>query len=60
MTGNSTLLYINDDSEGVAEFINIDEVLDPHGKCSQELENVFKDIVFTPREELIVTILMNA
>jgi len=53
-------LYINDDSEGVAEFINVDEVLDPHGKCSQELEDVFKDIIFTPREELIVTILMNA
>jgi hypothetical protein len=59
MTGNSTLLYINDDSEGVAEFINVDEILDPNGKCSKELDIAFKSIVFSPSEELIAKILMN-
>jgi hypothetical protein len=53
-------LYINDDSEGVAEFINIDEILDPKGKCSQELDVAFKGIVFSPSEELIAKILLNA
>jgi hypothetical protein len=60
MAENSTLLLIMDGSEGVSEIINIDEMLDPFGKCSQELENTLKSIDYSPREELISNILMNA
>jgi hypothetical protein len=43
-----------------SEIISIDELLDPCGKYSLELENTFKSIEFTPRQELISNILMNA
>ncbi len=60
MIVNSTLFYFMDGSEGENELINIDEMLDPFGKCSLELENSFKSINFSPRKEIVEKILMNA
>ncbi len=57
MNENSTLLFIMDDFEGEGEIININDMLDPFGKCSNELEYTFKGIVFTPDEQLISNIL---
>lgn len=60
MIVHSTLLFFVDGSEGENELIDIDEMLDPFGKCSQELENSFKSINFSPRMEIIEKILLNA
>jgi hypothetical protein len=43
-----------------SQFINVDEMLDPLGKCSIELEKAFKSIDFSPSKEVISNILMNA
>jgi len=59
MNKNSTLLFIMDYSGDESEIINIDEMLDPYGKCSRELQNTFKSLDFSPRKELIHNILMN-
>jgi hypothetical protein len=60
MTRNSTLLFILDGSEGEKQCINIDEMLDPYGKSSKELNETFKGVDISPRKELIDKILMNA
>ena len=58
MTRISTLLFLMDYSEGDSEIIDVDEFLDPFGKCSIELERTFKNIDFSPPEDIIANILM--
>ncbi len=60
MIENSTLLFFMDGYEGENELINIDEMLDPSGKYSLELKNSFESINFSPRQEIIEKILLNA
>ena len=60
MIGNSTLLFVLDESEGENELININDMLDPTGKYSQELESTFKCIDYSPPSKLIENILMNS
>ena len=60
MTENSTFLFIMDGLEGESEIINVDELLDPWGKCSMELENTFQNFDFSPTQEAINNILMKA
>jgi hypothetical protein len=60
MIRNSTLLFIMDSTVDESQFINVDEMLDPLGKCSIELEKAFKSIDFSPSKEVISNILMNA
>ena len=59
MNENSTFLFIMDIAEGKSEFIDIDEMLDPYGKCSIALERTFKNISLSPRQEVITKILMH-
>jgi len=58
--GNSTLLFIMDYSGDESEIIDIDELFDPSGKISLELEKTFKNVDFTPRQEIISNILQKA
>ncbi len=60
MNGNSTLVFIFDSTEGVNDCIDIDEMLDPYGKSSLELERTFRNIQFSPSNEVLERILMNA
>lgn len=60
MTENSTFLFIMDGPEGESEIINVDELLDPWGAYSKELENAFRNFDFSPSQESINNILMKA
>ena len=59
MNRNSTLLFILDGCEGENELFNLNDILDPCGKCNIELENIFKCIELSPRNETIKKILLN-
>ncbi len=59
MTGNSTLLFILDGSEGESELVNVDDMLDPTGKCSKELQYTFGNLDLSPGNEVIQKILMS-
>jgi len=58
MKKNSTLLLIVDEPGGESEIIDVDELIDKHGKYSTELDDIFKFFNYSPSDEVINRILM--
>jgi len=59
MNRNSTLQFITDEFKNQEEFFDVYEMLDPQGKSSSELKEIFRNVEFSPSNELISKILMN-